>query len=388
MADMIPTTASEPTDVHPVHDQEPAVGPTPRRWRLAVDLGHPFAWGFTATAGGLVAIALGGSLASLSTVLVSIGAALFIAMALGPLVQWLENHRMSRGLAIGVVFAAFALILSAIVAIVAPVAVGQVALLAGAMPRFIATVQNADWFEALSRATGQGDLYAALLAQAQAWLSNPENILAIGGGALAVGTGVVQLISTSLIVLVLTLYFLASMRSMKSALLQIAPAYSRPKLGEITEQISEAVGGYVSGMAILAAANAAFTFLLLTILGAPFAALLAFLALFITFIPMVGPVISWLLITAVTLFSSPVSALIFAVMMFAYMQLEAYVFTPKVMNKAVDIPGSLVLIGAMVGGSLLGLLGALVAVPVTASLLMIFKEIHIPRQDAKLTREG
>ena len=58
------------------------------------------------------------------------------------------------------------------------------------------------------------------------------------------------------------------------------------------------------------------------------------------------------------------------------------------MNKAVDIPGSLVLIGAMVGGSLLGLLGALVAVPVTASLLMIFKEIHIPRQDAKLTREG
>ena len=164
MADMIPTTASEPTDVHPVHDQEPAVGPTPRRWRLAVDLGHPFAWGFTATAGGLVAIALGGSLASLSTVLVSIGAALFIAMALEPLVQWLENHRMSRGLAIGVVFAAFALILSAIVAVVAPVAVGQVALLAGAMPTFIANLQNTDWFKAISQATVHGDLYAAILA--------------------------------------------------------------------------------------------------------------------------------------------------------------------------------------------------------------------------------
>ncbi|MHA6525939.1 AI-2E family transporter [Tessaracoccus sp. G1721] len=366
----------------------PAPPPPRATRRVAVDLRRPFAWGFTVTAGGLVAIALGGSLASLSTVLVSIGAALFIAMALEPLVQWLENHRMSRGLAIGVVFAAFALILSAVVAIVAPVAVGQVAALAGAMPGYIANLQNADWFKAISQATGQGDLYAALLAQAQAWLSNPENILAIGGGALAVGTGVVQLISTSLIVLVLTLYFLASMRAMKSALLQLAPAYSRPKLGEMTEQISEAVGGYVSGMAILAAANAVFTFLLLTILGAPFAALLGFLALFITFIPMVGPVISWLLITVVTLFSSPVSALIFAVVMFAYMQLEAYVFTPKVMTKAVDVPGSLVLIGAMVGGSLLGLLGALVAVPVTASLLMILKEIHIPRQNAKLHRES
>ena len=78
------------------------------------------------------------------------------------------------------------------------------------------------------------------------------------------------------------------------------------------------------------------------------------------------------------------AALIFAAVYFAYMQVEAYVMTPKVMNKAVDIPGSLVLIGALVGGTLLGLLGALVAVPVTASLLMIVNTVFIPRQDAKL----
>jgi predicted PurR-regulated permease PerM len=138
-------------------------------------------------------------------------------------------------------------------------------------------------------------------------------------------------------------------------------------------------------MAILAFANAVFALILMSILGVPFAALLAFLALLITMIPMVGPVLFWLLATTVILFTSPVSALIFATVYFGYMQVEAYVMTPKVMNKAVDIPGSLVLIGAMVGGTLLGLLGALVAVPVTASLLMIVNTVFIPRQDAKLT---
>lgn len=341
-------------------------------------------WGFTATAGALVAISLGGSLSALSTVLVSIGAALFIAMALEPVVVWLGNHRMSRGLAIAVVFAGFALVLGGVIALIAPAAVGQVTQLAAAVPGFVSNIQNTDWFKALTAATGQSDLYEALLARAQSWLSNPENLLAIGGGALAVSTGLVDFVSTSLIVLVLTLYFLASLDPMKRALQQLAPAHARPRLGTMTDRIVESVGGYVSGMAILAAANAAFTFVLMTILGAPFAALLSFLALFITFIPMIGPVLSWILITTVTLFFSPVTALIFAVVMFAYMQIEAYVLTPRVMTKAVDIPGSLVLIGAMVGATLLGLLGALVAVPVTASLLMIIKEIYIPRQDAKV----
>ena len=91
--------------------------------------------------------------------------------------------------------------------------------------------------------------------------------------------------------------------------------------------------------------------------------------------------------TIVVSFGGGWTALIFAAIYFAYMQVEAYVMTPRVMTKAVEIPGSLVLIGAMVGGTLLGLLGALVAVPVTASLLMILKSVFIPAQDAKLSPE-
>ncbi len=375
----VPAVAAAPTVA-----AKPTAPSQSRHRRVTVDLGHPFVWGFTATVGALMAISLASALVSLSTVMVSIGVALFIALALDPLVRWLERHKMSRGLSIAVVFAAFALILGGVIALVVPTAVVQITQFARAVPGYITGIQSAEWFNNLVAATGQSDVYANILDQARTWLSNPANLLAIGGGALAVGTGVGNAISGTLIVLVLTLYFLASLRTMKLALERLAPAHARSQLAEITDQITESVGGYVSGMAILAFANAVFAFILMTILGVPFAALLAFLALLITMIPMIGPVLFWLLATIVILFTSPWSALIFAVIYFAYMQVEAYVMTPKVMTKAVDIPGSLVLIGALVGGTLLGLLGALVAVPVTASLLMVLNTVFIPRQDAKL----
>lgn len=353
------------------------------RLRVLAHLGSPFRWGFLAAAGALVAVWLGGALVSLSTVMVWIGAALFIALALDPMVRWLEAHRMGRGLAIAVVFVSFALVLAGLLALVIPTAIAQITLFAASVPEYLTALQQSEWMQSIISSTGQTNLYDTMFAQARDWLSNPANLLAIGGGALSVGTGLVNGISGSLIVMVLTLYFLASMRSIKRAAVVLAPAYARPKLTSFVDRITESVGGYVSGMGLLAMMNAVFAFILLSILGVPFASMLAVCALAITFIPMVGPTLFWILGTIVTFFTSWVTGLIFAGVYFAYMQVEAYVFTPRVMTKAVDIPGSLVLIGAIVGGTLLGLLGALVAVPVTASLLMIVQDVFLPRQDAK-----
>lgn len=353
------------------------------RLRVLAHLGSPFSWGFLAAAGALVAVWLGGALVSLSTVMVWIGAALFIALALDPMVRWLESHKMGRGLAIAVVFVSFALVLAGLLALVIPTAIAQITLFAASVPEYLTALQQSDWMQSIINSTGQTNLYDTLFAQAREWLSNPANLLAIGGGALSVGTGLVNGISGSLIVMVLTLYFLASMPSIKRAAVVLAPAYARPKLTGFVDRITESVGGYVSGMGLLAMMNATFAFILLSILGVPFASMLAVCALAITFIPMVGPTLFWILGTIVTFFTSWVTGLIFAGVYFAYMQVEAYVFTPRVMTKAVDIPGSLVLIGAIVGGTLLGLLGALVAVPVTASLLMIVQDVFLPRQDSK-----
>ena len=136
-------------------------------------------------------------------------------------------------------------------------------------------------------------------------------------------------------------------------------------------------------MVILAACNSIIAFFLHLILGLPFPALMALLAFFITLIPLIGSVLYWVAASVIALFSSPLLALLFAVIYLAYIQLEAYFLTPKVMNKTISIPGSLVVIGALVGGTLLGLVGALVAIPVTASLLLIVKQVWIPKQDAK-----
>lgn len=354
-----------------------------RRVHVLADFGHPLAWGFVATVGGLIAFALGGALVSLSTILVWIGAALFIALALDPMVRWLERHKLSRPLSIALVFLAFAVVIGGLLALAVPTAVKQITEFAASIPESLSAMQQSAWFQGFIASTGQANLYETLLAQARTWLSNPANLLALGGGALSVGTGVINGVSGTLIVLVLTLYFLASLRAMKMAAVRLAPAYARDQVGKFTDRITESVGGYVSGMGILAICNSIFAFILLTILGVPFAPLLALSALAITMIPMVGSVLFWILATTVSLFTSWWAGLLFAGIYFAYMQIEAYAMTPRVMTKAVSIPGSLVLIGAMVGGTLLGLLGALVAVPVTASLLMVVKEIYLPRQDAR-----
>lgn len=382
-ADSLPTEpdANPAVAVAEEHVAPPSSGRNPLR--VFAELGKPFRWGFLATVGCLVALAIGGAVSSLSNVLMWMAIALFIALALDPVVRWLERHHMRRGLSIAIVFVVFALVLAGLAALVVPTAVTQISEFAKSVPGYITDLQNAPWFQEFLAATGQGDWYQKLLNEARTWLSDPANLLALGGGALSVGSGIVDAASGSFVVLVLTLYFLASLRSIKAALVRLGPAYTREKTASFADRMTDSVGNYVSGMAILAMCNAVFSFIVLSLLGVPFAALLAVAALLLTMIPMIGSPVFWFIATVVSLFTSWQAALIWTIAYNVYIQIEAYVMTPRVMNKAVSIPGILVVIGVLVGGTLLGLLGALVAVPVTASLLMIVQEVFLPRQDAK-----
>ena len=223
-----------------------------------------------------------------------------------------------------------------------------------------------------------------ILNNLESFITDPGNIAAIGGGAVQVGIGIVSGISGAFITLVLTLYFIASMPAIKAAFYRLAPARNRPGLRDLTEQITGSIGGYLIGMVVLATANAIFAFILHLILGLPFPALMAVIAFLITLIPLIGPVLYWIIASVIALFSDPLTALLFAGFYLAYIQIEAYVLTPRVMNRTIEIPGALVVIGALVGGTLLGLIGALVAIPVSASILLIIKQVWVPRQDAKV----
>ena len=380
-------TAQDAPDGDVTHVTAPPGVPalaTPRP-RVLADLGHPFVWGLTVAFGALTAWGIAGAIVSLSSVLVYVGVSLFMALALDPLVRWLESRKMSRGLSIAVVFVVFAVLMGGLIATVLPLTIQQVVGFAQAVPGYISNLQNSDWLTQLVAMTGNEQIVGDILTQVRSYLSNPSNILAIAGGALAVGSGILEGVTGAMFVLIITLYFLASLRGMKAAMYGLAPAYARPKVAKLTDQITESVGSYVTGMFILALANSIFAFILLTVLGYRFAALLAVLALFITMIPMIGPVTFWVIATIACLFDSWWLGLTFSIIYFAYMQVEAYVMTPKIMSKQISIPGSLVIIGALVGGTLLGLLGALIAVPVTAAILMLIEELVVPKQDAKLT---
>ncbi|MFT4219511.1 MAG: AI-2E family transporter [Microbacterium sp.] len=378
-----PADSAQPVDaVAPPAAPDPAAvaGRAPRAsWAR---LSNPFAVGFSLTLGGLVAILLGMAISNLSTVIIYVVFALFAALGLDPLVRLLERRNISRPWGIVTVYGGFAVLLVGVLWLIIPTVVSQIAQFIRDVPDMVSDFQSSDVFAWLQ--SHFGDIASTLLDQVQTFLSDPSNIAAIGGGVVQVGVTIGTTISGLIIILVLSLYFLASLPTMKHAFTRLAPARNRPTVSSLTDQITNSIGGYLGGMVVLASCNAVLTLILYLVMGLPFPVLMAVTAFCITLIPLVGSVLFWAVGSLVALFSSPVAALVFAIAYLVYMQLEAYVLTPKVMNRTISVPGSLVVIGALVGGTLLGLLGALVAIPVTASILLIIKQVVIPKQDAKV----
>lgn len=375
-------TAPEPNADPGAVVASPAVASVRGGRHFWTHLDSPFVAGFLLTLGGLAALLLGLAISNISTVIIYIAFAMFAALGLDPIIKWFARHNVKRPWAITIVFFSFAVVLVGLLWLVIPTLVDQITSFFTSIPDTIRSFQRTDFFHWLEGIFGAG--LGTLVNDIQTFVTNPTNIAAISGGLLKVGAGIATAISGGLIVIVLTLYFVASLPAIKESLTRFAPARNRVKVRDMTEQITDSVGSYLMGMVILAFFNSIIAFLLHLFLGLPFPLLMGVIAFCITIIPLVGPVLYWITGTVLAVFTSPIAALTFGIIYLIYIQIEAYVLTPRVMSKAISIPGSLVVIGALIGGTLLGLLGALVAVPVTASILLILKQVFIPRQDAKL----
>ncbi|MFD1202132.1 AI-2E family transporter [Leucobacter albus] len=346
-------------------------------------IGKPFALGFTVTLGVLVALVFGDMIGQLSTILMYVVAALFIALGLDPVVRWLERHGVKRALGIGIVFVGFILIIGGILAIVIPMIGNQIAQLVSSAPEIVRNLTSEQWYKDINERFGEFVDFNALLKMGQDFIGKPSNWASVAGGVWQAGLGIANGLTAGLIVLILSLYFLSSLRTIKRGFYSVVPRSGRAKVIDITEQVTKSVGGYVNGMVVLALVNATLGFIMMTIVGVPFAGLVAVGVFLLALIPLIGSVLATVLVSAIALFNSPITALVAAIYYLIYMQLESYLLTPKIMNRVVSVPGSLVVIGALAGGTLLGLLGALIAIPVTAAVLMIIKQVWIPRQDAR-----
>ena len=343
----------------------------------------PFQLGFTVTLGVLVALLFGGMVGELSTIIMYVVAALFVALGLDPVVRWLERKGLKRSLGIGVVFGGFVLVIGGLLGIIIPMIANQVSLLIRSAPTLFRDITHQQWFVDVNEQFGQFIDFDGLLKMGQDLVSRPENWAQVAGGVWQAGIGIANGLTAALIVLILTLYFLASLRVIKRAFYSLVPRSGRSKVIDITEQVTKSVGGYISGMVVLAFINSVLGFVMMTIVGVPFAGLVAVGVFLLALIPLIGSVLATVLVSIVALFDSPTTALIAAAYYLIYMQIESYLLTPRVMNRVVSVPGSLVVIGALAGGTLLGLLGALISIPVTAMVLMIIKQVWVPRQELR-----
>lgn len=347
--------------------------------------GRPLVTGFAVAVGVILAVSLAIAVASISAVLVSMFLGLFLALGLDPAISALERHRIPRAWGIAIVAIAFVVITIAIAIVIVPATVRQLAHLVAEAPEAYQAVQASDWYLSLEAALGV-DLSAAVNDGVRS-ATNLSNFLAVSGGLLQFGLGTIGAISSSFMVVVLTLYFVSSLSMMKLSLTSLVPAYRRTQVRDLIEQITRSVGSTVAGGITLSTFNAAAVFLLQWAIGSSVPVLMALVAFFVTLVPLIGSLVFLVIGGAGALFVSPGAALAFVIGYFVYIEIEAYVITPRILGRAVAVPGVLVITGAMIGAALMGLLGALVAIPITASVLIILREIVIPRQDARIRAE-
>jgi predicted PurR-regulated permease PerM len=351
-----------------------------------VKIHNPFLFGLLGGLGVLVAIGIGTTVGSLATILTYIGAALFLALGLDPVVSWLEKHKFPRPLAIATVLVAVLGIFTGLVFAIIPVITEQVQTAIKTIPGLINAFSDGTVKENIERAVPWFKVQDALDGL-RGWVTTLD-FTTIGGGVLNVGIGIATGITGAVVVLILTIYFVSSLTGLKRGLYQLVPASKRAGFIDLAEQVAAAVGRYVIGQGSLALVNGILSFIVLTVVfplfGLPvkYSALLAFIAFLGSLIPLVGTISGSVIITLlVLLFNGPPSVIAVAIYYAVYMQVEAYILNPRIMARAVKVPGALVVIAALAGGTLLGILGALIAIPVAAALLLIINQVFVPRQN-------
>ncbi|SMQ71528.1 AI-2E family transporter [Agreia sp. VKM Ac-1783] len=343
---------------------------------------NAFRIGLVGGLGVLVSILIGGVIGQLTTVLIYVGVALFLALGLDPLVSWLER-KLPRWAAILVVFAGVILAFAGLLLTIIPVIVEQVSNLITNFPDIVNRVVDSDFVKTSERQLSGVVDFDSVAKSVTDFVSDPNNFVNLGGGILAVGAGVASGVTGAIVVLILTLYFLASLRSMKRVTYRFVPASKRAGFIDVSEDITSAVGRYVVGQVALAAVNGVLSAIFLWAIGAPQFVLLAFIAFLFSLVPLVGTLTGSIIIVLTCLFASPLTALVALIWYLVYMQVEAYFLSPRIMNRAVSVPGAVVVIAAVAGGTLGGILGALVAIPVAASTIIIIQKIVFPRQEQK-----
>lgn len=308
--------------------------------------------------------------------------AAFIAVALSGPVSLLEK-RMPRALAIGLVYLLLILIPAGIAAAVIPPVVDQGVNFVNDLPRYSNDLQDAvegnDRLAEINRNFGATNELQRLAENA------PDHIGEAAGVVRDVGSGLFSGLFSALTIFVLSIFMTARGRVWINGALRLHGGKEAQAVGVALDRIANAVGHYVAGAAIQATIAGVAAFIVLSILGVPFAGALAVLVALFDLIPLVGATIAGIIVLIVTLFHDfPTATIVWVIFGIAYQQFENYVIQPQIHKRAVQLEPFVVLISVICGGVLFGIVGALLAIPIAASIQIGAQEWWRFRLDRKI----
>jgi predicted PurR-regulated permease PerM len=310
--------------------------------------------------------------------------AAFLAVALSPPVNWL-NRRMRRGLAISAVYLGLLAVPFLLIALIVPPLITEANNFADNVPRYAEDltdfVQRNERLREINQdydITGQLENEAAKL---------PGRLGGAAGTLRDVGLGIVNSLFALVTILVLAAFLLGSGRRWTDAIIDSRPPAQRDRLRRARDRMAAAVGGYVAGALTIAVIAGIATYIVLLILGVPFRAPLAVVAGLFSLIPLVGATIAAVLIGVVTLFENfPTATIAWAVWAIVYQQFENHVIQPQIQKRTVNVQPFITIVAVLFGSTLLGVLGALVAIPVAASIQILLRE-YVDLRTLSIRRE-
>ncbi|MCK2221687.1 AI-2E family transporter [Actinomadura sp. ATCC 31491] len=332
----------------------------------------PFLFGLVGGLGVLTAIAIAQMVVNSLSTIILVVVAMFLAVGLNPAVEALQRRGLARRAAITIVFAGVIVTFALFGLAVVPPVGKELADFVAAVPGYLDELSSHPTLKQLDAD------YQILpqLAQFVTTTLGPSLATGIMGASLVVLDGVF----TTVTLLVLMLYFLGSLHTIKAYLLKLVPASRRARTGAISEEILAGIGGYVAGNVLISVIAGVLTWIFLSVAGVKYALALALVVALTDLIPLVGATIGAVVVTAVALLQSVPAGIACAVFFLVYQQVENYLIYPRVMKRSVDVTPAVTVIAALFGGALLGIVGALLAIPVAAAIALIIREVVIPRQ--------
>ena len=343
--------------------------------RLSLLDRNPFQIGFFLTIGALAAFGLVQTVISLKTVVVLVMLSLAIALGLNPVVEWFHHRGVRRGVAVLLVALAVISVLTLAGWALVPVITEQVNVLLLQAPGYLENLRQNPQIAAF-------DAQFHVIDKAVTYLASGELLGGLFGGLVGAGQVVAGVVFSVIITTVLTLYFLTTLPTIKEVIYQVAPASRRARVKYLANEMFKRVGGYVSGLFIVVLIAMSVAYLFLNIVGlTQYALALTVVVGMFAFVPLVGTTISMIIVSIVAFSASPTTGLITLIFFLAYQQFDAYFIQPRIFSHSVQIPAVLVMLAAISGGLLLGFVGAVLAIPTTAALLLLYREVLVPHLD-------